>query len=81
MARYKRPSSESTAESCVSDVSEALVHVSDTSTGISQLSILPDHQGKGLGRKLMAALIGAARCREMNIALAGAQGKFALRTG
>jgi L-amino acid N-acyltransferase YncA len=40
------------------------------------MSILPEHQGKGLGSKLLDALIEEARARRLNVALAGASGKF-----
>lgn len=38
------------------------------------MAILPECQGKGLGRKLVDALIGEARDRRVNVALAGAPG-------
>ena len=38
------------------------------------MAILPECQGKGLGRKLVDALIGGARDRRVNVALAGAPG-------
>lgn len=44
--------------------------------GIGMMSIVPEYQGQGLGSMLMEALIGKARSRRVNIALAGAQGKF-----
>lgn len=40
------------------------------------MSILPEHQGKGSGSELLEAMIGEARARRMNLALAGAQGKL-----
>ncbi|KAJ9095076.1 hypothetical protein QFC20_006764 [Naganishia adeliensis] len=45
---------------------------------IGMMSVLPEYQGEGLGRKLVEALTEEARNRHMNIALAGAPSEIML---
>lgn len=48
---------------------------------INMMAVLPEHQGEGLGRKLIEALLGEAQGRNMNVAVASAQGKSICQVG
>jgi GNAT superfamily N-acetyltransferase len=66
--------------SCVSDCERAYgLALLNHFLGINMMSVLPEHQGKGLGSMLLGALIGEGRARGVNVALAGASGKFDFR--
>lgn len=49
-----------------------------SSTGIEMFAVYPEHQGKGLGKKLLEAVLLECKQRRLNVALQGVEGKVAL---